>query len=174
MAYVVSRPAGAWELRESRATSRGPRSRTLASFRTLTAEVVEHARERSEGGLTRSEARAAAHRAGAPVALDAPDAAAATLIRELDRGRAPRPALLRALAAVLSDEGRPGLRTSSVGPTEPGEAISANARAAASWASAAPVEHGAALRDLLLLADRLPHPARTGAIGFPRLPAASA
>ena len=45
--YAIPRRNGSWELREAVATPSGPRSRTLASFRALTPEVIEHARARS-------------------------------------------------------------------------------------------------------------------------------
>jgi hypothetical protein len=48
MASVVQRSDGRFELRESVSTPDGPRSRTLAIFRELTREVLDHARERAQ------------------------------------------------------------------------------------------------------------------------------
>jgi hypothetical protein len=155
MAYIVPRHSETWEIRESRATSAGPRSRTLASFRTLTPEVVERARARSSKTLDPADLRNAAARAGAPIAVDAPDRAAVDLLSELTSGHAPRPVLRRLLLdALRSDPGEP----------------SSNARAAATWITATPRERGEALRDLLLLTDRLPTRRVTGERPtFPRL-----
>ena len=41
MAYVTARRDGAFEVRESRSTPAGPRSRTLATFRELDAATIE-------------------------------------------------------------------------------------------------------------------------------------
>lgn len=155
MAYIVPRKSGTWELRESAATPAGPRSRTLASFRTLTPEVIARAQARSSKTLDAGELRHAAARAGAPIAVDAPDRAAVELLSELDSGHAPRPALRRLLLdALRSDPGEP----------------SGNARTAATWITATPRERGEALRDLLLLTDRLPASgARSDRSIFPRL-----
>jgi len=155
MAYIVPRRSGTWEVRESHATPAGPRSHTLASFRTLTPEVVERARARSAKTLDPNELRSAAARAGAPIAVDAPDRAAVDLLSELARGHAPR-AVLRGL---LLDALRGG-------PREPSSGV----QAAAMWIAATPRERGEALRDLLLLTDRLP-PGRAprGGLSFPRL-----
>src|SRR4030081_2734130 len=91
MAYIVPHRSGTWEIRESRATPAGPRSRTLASFGTLTLEVIERAQARSSKTLDPAELRAAAARAGAPIAVDASDSAAVELLSELASGHAPRP-----------------------------------------------------------------------------------
>jgi hypothetical protein len=154
MAYIVPHKSGAWEIRESAATPAGPRSRTLASFRTLTPEIVERAQARATKPLDPAELRHAAARAGAPIAMDASDRAAVELLSELDAGHSPRPALRRLLLDALSREPRD----------------SSNARAAASWMTATPVERGEALRDLLALTDRLPAGrARADRSSFPRL-----
>lgn len=155
MAYVVAR-SGRWELRRSQATEKGPRSRTLATFRTLDAEVIERAVERSGGGLTAVEILRAARRAGAPVEPDAATGAAACLMRELDAGRGPSGGVRRALLQALGEDG----------------ALSAAERSAALWLGRGDDERGLALHDLLLLADALPPPRRErAAIGsvFPRL-----
>jgi hypothetical protein len=158
MAYVVDRPNGSWEIRESRSTRAGPRSRTLATFRTLTPEVVELARKRSAKGLGAGELRSTALRAGAPVATSASDRAARELLAELSGGEAPRPPLRRALIAALGGD-----------PT----GLSENARAASRWVGATPRERADTLRDLLLLADRLP-PGRSRGRRFPHVESAPA
>jgi hypothetical protein len=153
MAYVVARRGGSWEIRESRSTRAGPRSRTLATFRTLTAEVVETARARSSRPLEARELRRAALRAGAPVALSASDRAARDLLAALTTADSPRPVLRRAVVAALGGEGAE---------------LSDNAQAAARWVTATPRQRADTLRDLLLLADRLPSPRRRSR-RFPRV-----
>lgn len=152
--YVVAREGGWWEVRESRITPAGPRSRTLASFRELTPEVAERVRVRGGGELEEGELHAAARRAGAPVQPAASDRAAAELIGELAAGRPPRAALARLLAEALGGERDPG---------------AANAQAAVAWIGATPRRRGEALRDLLLLTDRLPRRRPRERERFPRL-----
>ena len=159
MAYVVTRPAGAWELRESRSTPSGPRARTLATFRTLTPETIEHARARATLPLLEADVRRAAHRVGAPVSQPTPDRAAAELLAELSAGRSPRQPLARLLRDVLE-----GLPDSAAAAT-----ISDSARAAAAWVNASPERRGESLRDLLLLTDRLPPSRAVRSKRFPRL-----
>lgn len=47
MAYVVARPKGRFEIRESVHTPKGPRARTLANFEQLTDKVLDTARLRA-------------------------------------------------------------------------------------------------------------------------------
>jgi hypothetical protein len=154
MAYVVARKTGAWEIRESHSTDAGPRSRTLASFRSLTPEAIERAQARSARHLDASELRKAARRAGAPVATPASDRAAGELLAELAVGRRPRPSLGRLLAKALSADGAQ--------PTD-------NAEAAAAWVAASPERRGETLRDLLLLVDHLPRARTPERARFPRI-----
>lgn len=154
MAYVVARKTGAWEIRESHSTNAGPRSRTLASFRSLTPEVIERARARSTKRLDPDELRKSARRAGAPVAAPASDRAAGDLLSQLAAGHRPRPSLARLLAKALSTDG--------ARPTD-------NAEAAAAWIAASPERRGETLRDLLLLVDHLPLAATPERARFPRV-----
>jgi hypothetical protein len=155
MAYVVARPGGAWEIRESRTTPAGPRGRTLATFRTLTHEVVEHARERSSRPLREQKLREIALRAGAPVAARRPNQAAGELLAELASGSQPRPVLGRLLVDAIDPSAA--------------ERVSDSARAAARWVAASPAQRGETLRDLLLLADRLPAARAASAQRFRRI-----
>jgi len=157
MAYVVPRKGGMFELRESHATAAGPRSVTLASFHELTADVIERARARAAKPLDEGELRRAARRAGAPVARQDSDRAAAELLGELAEGRSPRPALLRLLRGALEETTTQAAR------------VSDNAQAAAAWLSASPRRRGEALKDLLLLADSLPQRRREPEMSFPRI-----
>jgi hypothetical protein len=154
MTYIVARPDDRWEVRESRTTPKGPRSRTLATFRRLTPEVVEHAASRSRGVLTAAQLRDLATRAGAPVEESAADAAAATLLGELERGRPPSAARRRMLLAALANAREPA---------------SDAELAVAPWLAASAEERGEALRDLLDLTDVLPATTRPQTVRFPRL-----
>lgn len=153
MAYIVARPNGRWEVRESRSTPVGPRSRTLATFKTLTPEVVDRANARSSTPLDRRELHKAALRAGAPVAGGDADRVTGELLAELAAGGEPRPVLRRLLLDTL----QPGQRTSD------------SARAAARWATATSLQRGETLRDLLLLTDRLPTRLASASRRFPRV-----
>jgi hypothetical protein len=155
MAYIVARPAGTWELRESRSTPAGPRSRTLASFRTLTPEVIARAGARAAKPLDADAVRKAALRAGAPVARATAEHAAAKLLADLAAGHSPRAALRHLLLDELDRERAPR--------------SSASARAAARWVAVSAEQRGQTLRDLLLLADRLPPARATERTPFPRL-----
>lgn len=154
MAYVVPRSNGSWEIRESHLTSKGPRSRTLGTFRTLTPDVIARAERRASKPLNQDALRAAARRAGAPVALPEADLAAAELLRTLAEGARPRPALERALRDALAAGTR---------------AATSNAQAAAAWVGVTPQRRGEALHDLLRLADSLPRRRRGEREGFPRI-----
>lgn len=154
MAYVVARKTGAWEIRESHNTDAGPRSRTLAGFRSLTPEVIERAQARSTKRLDANELRTAARRAGAPVAAPASDRAAGELLAQLAAGHRPRTSLARLLAKALSADGAQ--------PTD-------NAEAAATWVAASPERRGETLRDLLLLVDHLPRTRTPERARFPRI-----
>jgi hypothetical protein len=154
MAYVVPRAGDAWEIRESCTTASGPRSRTLATFKTLTPEAIAQAQGRAGRQLEASDLRRAAWRAGAPVDPPTGDRAAGELLAELAAGRRPRPTLSRLLIESLQAE-----RTSP----------SSNAQAAAAWIGASPRKRGETLRDLLLLVDHLPHRQRRERPPFPRI-----
>jgi hypothetical protein len=174
MAYVTARQNGTWEIRESTSTPDGPRSRTLASFRALSDEVIEHARARAEKPLSADDVRDAARRAGAPVDLATADRAAGDLLRELADGREPHP-ILRALLIDALQEGPP-TRLGERRNRQPSGAgvlpfeTPHNARASAAWLTRTPAERSATLDDLLLLTDQLPHGRRVGEpLKYPRL-----
>jgi hypothetical protein len=153
MAYVVPRGPDRFEIRETLRTERGPRSRTLATFRALTPDVIARARERARGTIDDQELRRRARRAGADVAEPAVDVAAAELYRELSDGAQLRPVLARLIASGLAQVGDP----------------TAAERAAGAWLARSPDERGRAVHDLLALADRLPATRRGAALRFPRL-----
>jgi hypothetical protein len=159
MAFVTSSKRGEFEIRESRSTPKGPRSRTLATFRELNDEVIEKARATAAKPPTAEELRAAARRVGATVARNPGDQAARELIAELGKGNEPDPGLRRILLDLLAD----GTKPRSAGDAQ---------HSIAEWMAATPEERGRALVDLLLLADALPHGARLGKpLDFPPLKA---
>ena len=65
MAYVVARPKGRFEIRESVHTPKGPRARSLANFAHLTEEVLAAARGRASRPFDVEAVRASAARAAA-------------------------------------------------------------------------------------------------------------
>jgi hypothetical protein len=147
MAFITPARNGAFEVRESRVTPEGPRSRTLATFRELDAATIEKVIERAEQTPTREELIAAALRAGAPIAPSPADDAARGLLRALARGEAPSPMYRRLLLDGLNGQ----------------------SRSAAEWLGTSLAERGEALRDLLLLGDAIPIRRRPQRIGFPRI-----
>jgi len=149
--FVVARPGNRWELRESTLTPSGPRSRTLAAFRELDSRAIGHVTARHPD-VDPQALRLLCRRAGAPVTPTRPDGAAARLLAALAHEEHPRPAIRRVLAAEL------GAADATATDSE---------RAAARWLTATPDERGQTLRDLLLLADRLPVRKRTS-LSYPR------
>jgi hypothetical protein len=164
MAFIVATRPGRYEVRESRNTPEGPRSRTLAGFVELTEETIEKARSRAAKPVSGEELRSAARRAGAPVATPTIERAARELIAELGKGRRLDPTLRHLLLDLLSDNGGQRSGTPPVGDS---------ARSVAAWMAATPEQRGRALTDLLLLADALPSNGRRGEpLKFPRLDSA--
>lgn len=163
MAFVVPTKKGSFEIRESRSTPAGPRSRTLATFKELTEETIEKARQRAVKPPSADELREAALRAGASIASPPVDRTARDLLGQLAKGHRPDPMLKRLLLDALANEDR-GHR-----PTDPSATVSDAARSVSEWVGASAKERGEALEDLLLLADALPLRRRPETIGFPRL-----
>jgi hypothetical protein len=147
MAYVVATKRDAFEVRESRSTPDGPRSRTLATFRELDAGTIEKVRDRAETPPTAAELRDSALRAGAPVVGAPIDAAARATLRSLAHGERPNSKLRRLLLDALAEKEQP----------------------ATEWLGASLTDRGEALEQLLLLTDALPVRRRPTEIGFPRL-----
>ncbi len=71
MAYVVARPKGRFEVRESLHTQDGSRARSLAGFDVLTGAVLAKAARRARRPFDAEAVLASARRAGATVKLDA-------------------------------------------------------------------------------------------------------
>jgi hypothetical protein len=158
MAFVVSTRNGRFEVRESKSTPQGPRSRTLVSFLELTDELIEKARTKAEKPIDSEELRRAARRAGAPVAGKPIDQAARKLISELGKGRKLDPPLRHLLVSLLprerADDDRPA--------SDSGISVAA-------WVGATPEQRGNALVDLLLLTDAVPSRRGKEPLCFPPL-----
>src|SRR4249919_322943 len=107
MAYVVPTKRGEFEIRESRSTPKGPRSRTLANFKELSDEVIAKARAKAAKPPEAEELRNAARRVGATVAPEPIDRAARELIAELGKGRDLDPGLRRLLVDLLAEDTKP-------------------------------------------------------------------
>lgn len=163
MAYVVATKPGRFEVRESVSTASGPRSRTLASFRELTGEVVEKVQARAEKPLAAEELTRLALKAGAPIRGSKLDEAAREALRLMASGERPDPMLRQLLLDALADEDRGDRPTASQGR------VSDAARAATQWIGVGVEERADALRELLELADALPIRLRPHEIGFPQL-----
>jgi hypothetical protein len=71
MAYVVARPKGRFEIRESLHTPDGPRARSLAGFGVLTDAVLAKAARRAQRPFDVRTVLASGRRAGAPVTVGA-------------------------------------------------------------------------------------------------------
>jgi hypothetical protein len=166
MAFVVPTKKGTFEVRESRSTPAGPRSRTLASFKELTDATIEKVQVRAAKPPGADELRDAALRAGAPVVGEPVDRAARDLLGRLAKGQRPDPMLKRLLLDALANEDRRDR------PADPDAIVSDTARSVSEWVGAGARERGEALEDLLLLADALPLRRRPETIGFPRLKSA--
>jgi hypothetical protein len=154
MAFVVARPGGRFEIRESVVTPSGPRARTLAVFRTLTSEVVARAAARALRPYDAAKIRARARQLGAPAPRDPAAATARRLLAELRAGDSVPPVLSDALRRQL-----PAL--SGPVPDTIGDALL--------WAGADDASRGRALWDLLDLATHLPQRRRPSASAFPRI-----
>lgn len=148
MAFVVRRPKGRFEIRESVATAKGPRARTLAAFTELTDGVLRRASEAAHTAFDPAKITRDARRAGARVRASEVDEAAARLLRRLVLGDALSPRFATALQAALD-----------------GEPLSE----ADEWIGATTKERGDALRDLLGLADATCKTAPEHELTFPGL-----
>lgn len=71
MAYVVARPKGRFEIRESLHTPAGPRARSLAGFDVMTDEVLAKAARRAQRPFDVAAVLASGRRAGAPATVRA-------------------------------------------------------------------------------------------------------
>lgn len=161
MAFVVETAPQRFEVRESRATPKGPRSKTLATFHELNDEIVEKVQARAEKPPTAEDLRQAALRAGAPLAAAPIDEAGQETLRRISRGEHLDPKLRLLLLDALAREGPDN--------QPPTECVSDAARSATEWIGVSVEQRAKALQDLLELVDALPLRPRGSEIGFPRL-----
>jgi hypothetical protein len=130
------------EIRESRATPRGPRSRTLASFRgALSPDVLAQAAARASGRFDAEALRAQARAKGVAVSGRRSDRAARALLAELQRGEAPDPVLVSLLSGLLE--------------RLPSAPVPEHLAEAAEWVGRPEAERGRALRGLLRATDTI-------------------
>jgi hypothetical protein len=144
MAYLYHRKNGRAEIREAHSTPRGPRSRTLASFRgALTEEHLDRAEAASARGFDRDAIRKRAVKLGIPIERAGVESTARALIAGLRRGARLDPVLSTVLRAQLENV------TSVPVPDELADAVE--------WIGANDRERGRALRDVLRLYDTIGH-----------------
>jgi len=141
MAYLVRRPGGKVQIRESVRTEHGPRSKILASFRgALNEEILSAAATKAVRPLDRAGLIAKAKALGIGWTSTA-NSAARQLVKRLRREQALDPVLVGLLRRSLSN-----LREAEV-PDELDEA--------ADWLGSSDEERAAALRGLLRLSDAI-------------------
>jgi hypothetical protein len=160
MTTIAKRSDGRFEIRESRWTDKGPRSRTLAIFRELTPEVLDHAQRRAERPIDRNEVVTRAMRLGLHVKRILGSGAAAALIAKAESGslwpthaRAVQEAVAELDSLPLPDHLESMIR----------------------WMGADDEFRGRTLVDLLGFTHAVVRhraPMRTGPLRFPRLPSA--
>jgi hypothetical protein len=142
MAYLYRRKGGRSEIREAHSTERGPRSRTLVSFRgPLRHEHLDRAEAAAQRPFDRDALERRARELGIAVEEPRADAAARELIARLRRGDA----LDARLAALLREQ----LAALPEGP------VPTDLADAAEWVGASDVERGRALGDVLRLYDAI-------------------
>ena len=154
MAFVVRRPGGRFEIRESRATPAGPRARTLATFRLLTADVLSEAVARAHRPVDVAKIRARAAELRVPRRTSVAAGTAERLIAQLRAGESLPPAIVNELRSLLPAQ------TDEIRDTLPD---------AQEWLGVADAERGRTLVDLLLLADALPQRRAPDEISVPRI-----
>jgi hypothetical protein len=170
MTYVVARPDGRtngkangkaprrgpvrYEIRESVSTEAGPRARTLATFRTLTSDVIAQAAGRALRPFDAAKIRERAAALGAPQRWNDAAASATTLVAQLRSGASLPPALVAELRLALP-------------PLE--REVPDTLESAVEWIGIDDAARGRTLVDLLELASVLPSRPRPPVSAFPRL-----
>jgi hypothetical protein len=157
MASVTARRDGRYELRESVRTGAGPRSRTLATFRVLTDDILDRAVARASRPVDREAIRRRAQALGVPDGRQQQAQLARALMTQLRREGRPAGPWARLLADELRTRGR---RAPALPDTLPPlvEWLGSDARA-----------RGDALRELLRMTDRIPATREPRPLAFPRI-----
>lgn len=158
MPSIIERGDGRYEIRESLYTPEGPRSRTLAIFRALSEEQLDHAQERATRPFDRDGVRARAQELGIPWVGVEISRDLRGVIAEVAAGAKPPPVIAAALRMAVEGHAAERLPDSVPGVME--------------WLGRSDAERGAALRDLLRLADRLPSGPR-GRLCYPPISSAA-
>ncbi len=123
-------------------TARGPRSRTLATFRgALTPEILERAERRATRPFVRERLLARAAALGVPVTLRREERAARELLGLLRQGASVDPVLKSLLKSALE--------------ASPAAAVPAPLAEVSEWIGVDAARRGETLRDLLRLSDRI-------------------
>jgi hypothetical protein len=136
MAYLVKRSGDRIEVRESRSTQKGPRTRQLARFAgALTPAVLARAAARARRPFDPDALVRRARVMGIPVDARAPEREARALLERLRRNDAIDPVMAGLIVRALE-----GVATAKV-PEHIAEV--------SDWIGASPAARGAALRDLL-------------------------
>ena len=159
MAYVVARRDGRFEIRENLATPRGPRARTLVTFRVLTDGALRTAQARATRPFDRERIEARATALGVPRDPRETLRLAQRLLVSLETGQRLPDVVASALAETLTGQLSADPLPDSIPPL-------------AEWAGASERDRGDALRDLLRMSDRIPHRARGSRRRFPRIASA--
>jgi hypothetical protein len=159
MAYLVHRSPTRFEIRESRSTPIGARSRVLASFpEALTRDVLDRAAARATRPFDAASLARRARALGIPVLERSREPEARALLSRLHRGDPLDPVLAASLRRALA-------RLPEVPVPESLAEVS-------EWVGASAAERGAALRELLDLYGRIassrPQRGRRESPRFPR------
>ena len=159
MAYLVRRGPSRVEIRESRATPKGARSRVLASFSdALTRDVLARAAARATRPFDAEALVRRARAQGIPVRERSQEPEARALLARLRRGEPLDPVLAASLRRALA--------------RIPEAPIPESLAEVSEWIGAGSRERGAALRELLDLYARIeqsrPPPRRRERPRFPR------
>ncbi len=118
MAFVISRPGGRFEIRESVHTASGPRARSLVGFKTLTNRALTTAATRAQRPFDAEAVIASARRAGAPIDLPRPAGGVS--------GQSSRRRFLEAsrrMAAITAGSGTEGVSDRGSDRADPGAAL---------------------------------------------------
>jgi hypothetical protein len=142
MAYLVRRSLTRFEIRESRSTPRGARSRVLASFlETLTRDVLDRAAARATRPFDAAALVRRARALGIPVRERSREPEARALLSRLRRRDPLDPALAASLRRALA--------------RLPEAPVPESLAEVSEWVGASAAERGAALRELLDLYGRI-------------------
>ncbi len=137
----IRKQGSAYEIRECRATERGPRQFVLARFSgVLTPEVLDEASGRARTRFDRAGLVAYARARGIPVSPRPRHAAARRLLAELRSGSRLEPSLVALLREALE--------------LQPWTPLPAHLEDAAEWVGRSDASRGKALRGLLRVASR--------------------